>query len=102
MNFTYLKIGKALFIGGRFNVTNVGSEASDSNISFSLPEGLTCYDVVGSSGSVSVNSSTIDTSMLSVRQSKNCFYIQKGAGGMGSIAALGTGYVMINAMIMLA
>lgn len=101
VNFTYLQIGKALFINGRFNVTNIGSEASSENIRFSLPDGLTCYDIVGSAGHIATNEK-VDTHSLSVRQGNNQFYIQQGAGGLGTVEFLGTGYIMVNATIMLA
>lgn len=100
--FLYSRAGNLLFISGRLNITNIGTAASTHSFEISLPSGYTCSDFVGSIGSIVVNKNGVDVSKLSIRQTNNnTIYVQSGAGGIDSLNIIGTGYVMLYAIVML-
>ena len=101
ISFKYMRIGKLLFVSGRFNITNVGSNPNNNTANITLPTGMSCADAVGGCGTIAVNTSGVDLSIFSVRQGDNKFYIQSGAGGSKVLGVIGTGYVMLHATIML-
>ena len=98
--FVYARAGKILLINGRFEITNVGSDTS-KDIAFTLPSGMECYDRVGACGFMAFNKNVANAEKLSLRQGVNNFFTQVGAGGSGTLSMVGTGYIMINAVIML-
>lgn len=99
--FEYMRVGKLMFISGRFNIEDVGTSPSGHTVAFTLPTGFSCSGFVGAVGSIALNKTGVDISKFSVRQGMNNFYIQEGAGGSNVLSAIGTGYVMLYATIML-
>lgn len=98
--FVYARTGKILLINGRFEITNVGSDTSKDFV-ISLPSGMECYDRVGACGFMAFNRNVANAEKLSLRQGVNQFYSQVGAGGSGALGMVSTGYIMINAVLML-
>ena len=99
--FEYMRVGKLMFISGRFEITDVGTSPNQRTVHFTLPNGFSCSGFVGSVGSIALNKTGVDITKLSVRQGANEFYIQEGAGGSNVLPVIGTGYVMLHATIML-
>ena len=101
IGFWYLRVGGLLFINGRFQITNVGTSPDTGKVMISLPSGFRCNDITGVCGDVVAGKSGVDVSQLSIRQGTNQFWIQAGAGGVHALSILRTGYVLVNALIML-
>ena len=99
--FLYSKAGNLLFISARLNITNIGTTPTTNPFIISLPSGYRCTDFVGAIGSVYVSKNNVDLSKLSVRQTQDGIYIQSGAGGTDALNILGTGYIMLYAIVML-
>ena len=98
--FTYARAGNIVLINGRFEITSIGNDATKT-FAISLPTGMETYDRVGACGFFSVGKTLSDYSKLSLRQGVNNIFAQVGAGGEGVLSIIGTGYVMMNAVIMI-
>ena len=101
ISFSYVRVGKLLFINGRFNISNVGSSPTVNGFTISLPSGMSCTDKVGAAGFIAVNKNGVDTSKLSFRQGTNNLWCQVGAGGDGALNILGTVYIVMNATVII-
>lgn len=101
IQFWYMRVGGLLFISGRFQITNVGTSPNTEKVAISLPPGFSCNDITGACGDVVAGKNGVDVSQLSIRQSTDYIWIQAGAGGMNALSILGTGYVLVNAFVML-
>ena len=101
IQFWYSRVGGLLFINGRFQITDVGTSPTDKKIMISLPSGFSCSDRTGACGDVVVSKGGVDVSQLSTRQGVDHLWIQRGAGYANALSILGTGYVLVNALVML-
>lgn len=98
VNFTYTKMGRFLFISGRLQITNAGT--GSNYLTISLPSGMTALNMgLGSCGVCTTSSATYRA--LSTRcTGGTTFIVQVGAGAY-SLPDIGTGYVMVSALVFL-
>ena len=96
VTMSYIKISGILFVTGRFNITNLNSPASNSNLRMSLPSGVSFSGGVGNYGFI-----TPDTApaQFVCRIDGNNVNIVYGASGGYSGSKFSMGYYEITLMI---